>query len=212
MAYRRASAVAALPSCIHYVFQKSLRAAKFARNQFSLEKGASTLYSTLWQTAQEYFSDLKKTRILLVGYSEINRGFGSFLLHRGIRGFFLATRRPLDTNMEGAIINGRDILKYWSDFDLIVCAAKSEEYLIQGTGTGHHLIFDLSVPRTADPQTSGAVIWNIEQIDQLIEQNRRLTEQGLERGEECVQQYVQRLARIYRAKSERSKHLQALSC
>ena len=210
LAYARASNVISLPSCVHYVFQKALRVAKIARNSFSLEKGASNLYGTLWQVAQSHFADLKKTRILLIGHSEINRGFSSFIQRRGIENFFLSTRRPEEVRIEGAIVRDRNLLASWTDFDWIICAAKSDEYLIRGSGNGRQLIFDLSVPRNADPLIKGAVLWNIEQINQLVDQNRRLAEEGLERAEECVHEHVHRLSRIYRAKSERSKILQAL--
>jgi glutamyl-tRNA reductase len=201
-AYCLASQATLLPSSLHYIFQKSLRVAKFARNSFSLRKGDATLYGTLWQEAAKYFSDLKKAKILLVGYSEVNRGFGAFLLHRGVQGFSLSTRRPSLASMEGALIKGRDLLERWTEFDWIVCAAKSEEYLIRGEGTGHHLIFDLSVPRTADPNIKKATLWNIEQIDRFVEKNRRLAKEGLERGDAFVQEYVHRLAKIYRTKLE----------
>ena len=211
LAYARSSAVIALPSCIHYIFQKSLRVAKIARNHYSLEKGASTLFNTLWFLAQQHFANLQKVRILLVGYSEINRGFAAFLVHRGICGFTLATRQAFEVGLEGgSIVKGRECLESWSDFDLIVCAGKSEEFLIQGRGSGRQLIFDLSVPRNADPNIQGAVVWNIEQIANLIEQNRRLTKEGLQRAEATVQEHVYRLAKLYRAKSERAKLLQAL--
>ncbi len=121
--------------------------------------------------AEQHFADLKRARILLVGYSEINRGFGSFLFRRGIQKFFLVTRRPSEISMEGAVVKGRELLSSWRDFDLIVCAARTEEYLIQGRGVGHHLIFDLSVPRVVDPQLQDAHLFNIDQLDQLIEKN-----------------------------------------
>src|SRR5690606_30735119 len=71
LAYSRAAQIFSLPSCIHYMFQKSLRVAKHTRSSFSLEKGIATLYGTLWQMAEEQLGDLKEARILLVGYSEI---------------------------------------------------------------------------------------------------------------------------------------------
>lgn len=209
LAYSRASQVSKLPSCIHYIFQKSLRVAKHTRNTFSLEKGAATLYGTIWQMAEEHFADIKKMRILLVGYSEINRGLGSFLLRRGIQRFFIVTRHPSEIFMEGAIAKGREFLDSWYDFDLIICATKTEEYLIQGKGAGHHLIFDLSVPRVVDPQLHGALLFNIEQLDKFIEKNRRLVAEEVERVEERVQEYVRRLSRIYRSKNERAKLLYA---
>jgi glutamyl-tRNA reductase len=203
LAYGRAASALALPSCIHYIFQKSLRVAKFARNSFYLEKGASTLYGTVWHAANEHFADLKMRRILLVGYSEINRGFAAFLTHRGVRDFFLATRYPSQVHLEGAIVRGRELISTWPSFDLIISAAKSNDYLIRGSGRGHNLIFDLSVPRVADPHIQSATIWNIEQINQRVEQNRRLAKEGLEQGRECIHEYVDRLAKIYRRKNER---------
>jgi len=205
LAYARVSEIAHLPSCIHYIFQKSLRVAKIARNSFYLEKGASTLYGTLWHAAQERFPDLKKKRILLVGHSEINRGFAAFLSRRGIREFFLATRYPSEVSLEGAIVCEREAISSWATFDLIVAAARSSEYLIRGNGSGNNLIFDLSLPRVVDPQIQSATLWNIEQINQLVEQNRHLAKEGLERGRECICEYVGRLARLYRLKNERLK-------
>jgi glutamyl-tRNA reductase len=186
------------------MFQKSLRIAKIARNSFSLERGTATLYGTLWWLAEQHLSDLKKARILLVGYSEINRGFAAFLLHRGIRTFHLVTKNPSDVCMEGAFVKGRDFLSRWSDFDWVVCASKSEGYLIQGQGNGRQVIFDLSVPRNADPNIEGAILWNIEKIDQVVEQNRRLAEEEIEHAEASVQEHVRRFAKLYRAKVERS--------
>jgi len=208
LAYARSAKALPLPSCIHYLFQKSLRVAKEARSAISLERGASTLFGALWQIAEGHFADLKKTKILLVGYSEINRGFGAFLHRRGIRNFFLATRRPKEVVMEGAIAKGRELLASWRDFDWIVCAAKSEEYLIRGNGSGQ-LLCDLSVPRNVDPSIEGATVWNIEQIDQSVEQNRCLEEESVERAEETIQVCVFRLAHAYRTKCERGQLLNA---
>ena len=161
--------------------------------------------------AQKRFSDLKQTKILLVGYSEISRGFATFLAHRGIGGFTLATRRSDEIRLEGAVVKGRECLASWPDFDWIVCAAKAEEYLIRGKGNGRQLIFDLSVPRNADPGIEGAELWNIEQINQVVEQNRRLAEEGLQEAEGVLQDSVYRLASLYRAKVLRSEQLLAQS-
>lgn len=205
VAYTRSSSLFSLPGCMHYLFQKSLKVGKSVRSELELERGAPTLYGTLCQIAEEQFGDLKQKRILLVGFSEINRGFASFLLHKGIHRFAFCTRDPSSVRFENISLYDRSILSRWQEFDLIVCASKAEEFLIHGTSSWNNLIFDLSVPRNVDPEVGlSASLWNIEQVNAIIEQKRKAQTDCLERCHSLVWQQVIRLARIYRLKAERS--------
>ena len=206
LAYAKSKGTLILPECLHYVFQKALKIGKQVRSEAFLEKGSVTLYGTLWQRSIEILGDLKKRSILLIGYSEINRGFASFLLHRGVHDFFLCTTKPADVSLEGAIVCGREVLNHWKNYDLIVCASKSAEYLIAGEGKGG-LIFDLSVPRNVDPAVQGVQLMNIEQIHQLIERKQQSQGIRLAESETFIEKSVFHLARLYRAKIERKKCL-----
>lgn len=183
-----------LPSCLHYIFQKALKVSKGVRSEFELERGAPTLYGTIWQLA----GDFKK--VLLVGYSEINRGLISFLMHKGVRDISVCTRTPDSVKIEGIRVYDRSALHFWQNFDLIVCASKAEKYLITGQGSCKNRIFDLSVPRNVDPNV-GAVIYNIEQINLIIEQKR--SSQHLDLSERHILENVTRLAHIYKLKTQR---------
>ena len=191
-----------LPQCLHYVFQKGLKVAKQVRSQIFLDKRAATLYSTLWQVATEALGDLKKRSILLVGYSEINRGFASFLIHRGMQNFGLCTTNPETVCFDGAIVYGREELNRWASYDLIVCASRSKQYLISGEGRGG-LIFDLSVPRNVDPAVDGVKLMNIEQIHRLIEKKQESQTLQLAECESFIEKSALHLAQLYRAKIER---------
>lgn len=181
-AYLRASA--RLPACLHFAFQKALKVGKSIRSQLSQEN--PTLYGTLWR-----MTDWKNKKILLVGYSEFNRGFASYLMHKNIRNFTFCTKNP--EQVEGAC--NRSVLERWQEYDVIVCASKAEGYLIRGKGESHHLIFDLSVPRNVDPQVGESV--TLYNIDQFSEQNREE-----ERYEALLWENVVRLWRIYAAKTQ----------
>lgn len=181
-----------LPACLHYAFQKALKVSKGVRNQLELERGAPTLYGTLWQ-----LTEWKNKKILLVGYSEINRGLISYLTHKGVMNLTLCTRDPNSVNLEGVLLADRRVLNHWQEFDVIVCASKANGYLISGEGTKNHVIFDLSVPRNVDPLV-GAKLYN---IDQLIEQNNEVEQ--LEMCEAFLWENVLKLTRIYRAKTSR---------
>jgi glutamyl-tRNA reductase len=202
VAYLQSKDVQAIPECLHYVFQKALKVAKELRSQLFLEKGATTLYKTLWQIGVDVLGDLKEKKILLVGYSEMNRGFARLLIHKGKKEFSLCTRNPEKVFLEGAICYGREELKKWAEYDLIVCASHADKYLIEGMGKGG-LIFDLSVPRNVNPEVQNVLLMNIEQIHQSIDIKE---EKGCVKISECedfIEKQALHLARLYRAKMEK---------
>jgi glutamyl-tRNA reductase len=204
-AYAQASACLALPSALHYLFQKALKVAKSVRSHLALERGAPSLFGTLWHLAEQDLGPLQEKQILLVGYSEIHRGLASFLMHKGIEKLTFCTRYP--ETVQSWRTCGRDELSNWNRYDLISCASRSDGFLVRGLSQGRHVIFDLSVPRNVDPQVgTGAVrLYNIEQIGQLIEQKKCVLSGGLERLEECLWENVVHLAHLYRAKMQRSQ-------
>lgn len=183
-----------LPSCLHYAFQKALKVGKTVRNQLDQIRGP-TLYGTIWQ-----LGEWKKKRILLVGYSEINRGFASFLMHKGVNRFSLCTRNPEAVRLEGVDVVDRSLLAHWQSYDLIVCASRAEDYLIRGEGDGRHLIFDLSVPRNVDPEVGkSARLYN---IDQLVQKKEM---EPLDWRETLIWENVIKLTRIFRMKNRRKE-------
>lgn len=207
VAYARACSLIQLPSALHYIFQKSLKVGKEVRSELEMERGAPTLFGMIWQIASEKWNSPKGKKILLVGNSEINRGFAAFLMHKGIEQFTLCTRDPSSLRLEGVRVGCRKLLAEWASYDWIVCASKAEDYLIRGKGAKEHLIFDLSVPRNVDPEVdlaSSSALWNIEQVNQRIEGRRKAERDCLEKSHALVWHHVLRLARIYRQKSERA--------
>lgn len=171
-----------LPALLHYVFQKALKVGKSIRNQLDL-RDRPTLYGTLWQLAE-----WQNRSILLVGYSAMNRGLLSFLTHKGVENISLCTGSGI--HLGGIRVRDRGELNRWRDYDVIVCASKADGYLISGQSSRSHTIFDLSVPRTVDPDT-GATLYN---IDQLVESKGT---PHLERCERLVREEVGKLSHIY---------------
>jgi glutamyl-tRNA reductase len=168
IAYTRTAQKIKLPSISHFFFQKALHIAKLARNKIAIEKGAPTLYGTIWKMAEEKLGDLTKIPILLIGYSEINRGFISFLFRKKITNFTLITQNPFQPQLSHGKIYGRDFLPNWRSFPLILCATKADRYLITGDGTSSQLIFDLSVPRIVKPTIQHVELWNMERLHQKM--------------------------------------------
>lgn len=209
IAYMRTHAIAHLPSCLHYLFQKSLRVAKALRDRMRFATNAPSLFQTLFEIALAEGGKLEEKRILLVGYSEIHRGFASFLSHKGIGKIVFCTRHPERIEPD-IFVCDRTELSHWQRYDLISCASVSGDYLIRGEGRGKHLIFDLSVPRNVDPELGkqpGIRLFNMEQIGQRIKEKGLICEEGREDLEKILWDHVSRLARLYREKIEKSRFL-----
>lgn len=204
VAYGKAAEILALPSPLHYLFQKALKVAKSVRTRLSAERGAPTLFGTLWALAKEHMGDLQQRRILLVGHSEIHRGLAAYLAHRGVRNITFCTRSPEKVQSWSA--RGREELSRWPCYDLISCASASNDFLIRGMGKTGTLLFDLSVPRNIDPRvaTRGAHLYNIEQIGQIIEKQKSTTSFRLQEIEGDLRRNALLLARLYRDKVERA--------
>jgi glutamyl-tRNA reductase len=184
-----------LCSSLHFVFQKALKVSKEIRSNLALQRKAPTLYGTLWRLA-----GWKDRKILLVGYSEINRGLISFLVHKGVENISLCTQNPMQVWVKGARVVGRRVLSEWQEYDVIVCASKADDYLIRGEGREGQVIFDLSVPRNVDPKV-GALVYNIEEVNRLIEEKEAA--HSLEQCEAFIWENVVKLAQIYRIKTQR---------
>lgn len=206
VAYGKSASLFALPSSLHYLFQKSLKLSKTVRSQFALEKGAPTLYGTLWQIGERILGEIKGKKILLVGYSEINRGFARFLEKKKVGGIALCTRNPESVRMEGISLYDRKVLENWHAFDWIVTASQADDYLIRTGNENSQLILDLSVPRNVDPKMKCA-LYNIEQINQMMEEKKSEHSAYLAKCNAFVWNNVLTLSRIYQKKSLKTLHV-----
>ncbi|HEV7736555.1 MAG TPA: hypothetical protein VGO47_04185 [Chlamydiales bacterium] len=222
-AYASACKFAKLPSCMHYIFQKALKIGKLVRNQMyggdsqgteiisSSESCLSplsarridrepNLFQAVWKLASQHLESLMNARILLIGYSEINRGMVHFLRRRKIERFTLITQHPTAVSLEGCISLGYDAIKTWPEYDWIICASSHDRFLIGGQEKGRHAIFDLSVPRNVDPnvgRSEGVLLYNIEQINDWIQQTKSRHTGQIAHSNALIRQETYRLAQIY---------------
>jgi glutamyl-tRNA reductase len=192
-----------LTSCMHYVFQKSLKLSKFVRNQFQIDRSAPTLCQAIWHLATEYLDDLLQQRILLVGHSDLNRSMAFFLMKKGVQNFSLCTKKPDAVHLAGCTPCDRSELQRWNEYDLIICAASSDRYLISGRSDRAHVIFDLSVPRNVDPQVASltTLLYNIEEVNGWMERKRALQTDQLTFCDDLIWRQTLLLSRIYRQKT-----------
>ncbi len=197
IAYAKATEFCSLPSCMHYVFQKSLKIGKFIRNRLEMDLEIPPLFQAIWALSE----DLYTKRILLIGHSEINRKIARALFQKGLHNIALATQNPSAVSLPGVSPCSRDELERWHDYDVIICASFSDRYLLSGTASSNQIIFDLSVPRNVDPTMQGGKLYNIEEVNQWIEQRRALQIDKVTECLDLLRQETIRTAKAYRQKT-----------
>jgi glutamyl-tRNA reductase len=203
VAYETAAKLMELPACVHYVFQKALKVGKQVRRQFAFTGGALTLCRAVWEIANTYL-DVTRAKILLIGYSEINRGMAQFLAQRGVSEMSLVTRTPSRVSLAGCTTFGRSELARVSSYDLVIAATHSDHHLIEGPLSSRPLIFDLSVPRNVDPLLGQKTpLYNIEMLHHWIEQKKALESNQLLQAADALVEHVERLSALYAEKTER---------
>jgi len=210
IAYAKGTEFSSLTSCMHYVFQKALKLAKFVRSQFQIDRSAPTLFQAIWHLAKDHLGDLLQQRILLIGHSDLNRGIAFSLSKKGVQNFSLCTQTPAAVHLSGCSPCNRSELSRWTEYDLIICAASSDRYLLSGASERTHAIFDLSVPRNVDPQVAineKVALYNIEEMNEWMEQKRVLQNDQLIFCNELIWQQTLLLSRAYRQKTLAREHL-----
>lgn len=199
-AYSEGMCHQAMTKEIHFLFQKALRIAKEVRRHLPQTPHSSSLKGVIWEQIRKQDS-WPPRKALFIGNSEINRDLFSYLRRKGMQQADLYTRYLQNRLFCRAV--GQESLKDWDQYDLIFAASRAAHCLLHWKPTVRQpcMIFDLGVPRNVDPAIATlrqVRLFNIEEIDEQVKQNRFLQQAAIERCEAKIRDHAQRLCKSYR--------------
>ncbi len=184
MAYQEAQS--ALPSPLHFLFQKCLKIGKAMRTEFAIYQKGSNLEGVVFELGRRFF--LRPARVLFVGNSGINRKIIRLFVQRRFHDVALTTRNPRAAEAfaldSGIHLFDSSILSSWHTYDWVIAGAQSLQHLIcpvQGE-IRTKLAIDLGLPRNIDPKVGAhpqITLLNIEQVGDLVETRRRVLENDI---------------------------------
>ena len=199
-AYEQTCLHYALPSAIHFLFQKSLQLGKYTRSHFTLAKGQMTIEKMMFEICSHLFSDVNASRVLFIGNSEINRKVLSYFKYRGVVKIALCTRSPLSAReialrQQLQLLDWSELSRY-REYDIVVSGTNASSYLIHSSSDVTHtrLIFDLGVPRNIDPQLSWHpynTLLNIDELGEMIERRQVKYKEVMKELEMVIESKVQ---------------------
>lgn len=170
-AYTETTRQKPLPKPLHFLFQKALKAGKWIRSHFFLERESDPLADAILQLG----GNLKNT--LLIGASEINCKLAKSLKKANLT----LCNRSEDKGRQAADRLKIPFLPWsalntWSSFDTVILSTKAKTPLINSySGKKTIQLFDLSVPRNVCPSLEThpqITLFGIDHLNARIEEKQ----------------------------------------
>lgn len=197
------------------IFERAIKIGTRIRNQSGLNKGSLSVGSVAVNLAEDYFDDLTRKNVLLIGTGE-----GASLIAKSLNkrhlNFMVASRtydraRCFSESVGGKPIEFESALSSFSNVDLVFVSTTAPYFLltydrvqIGMSGRKHGLmIFDLSNPRTVEDKVAsipGVKLVNMDQIAEMVDRNMRNRQFGIRCAESMLEQEILFVDHLFRKK------------
>lgn len=189
------------------LFQFAIRAGKRVRTETTLCEGAVSISSAAVSLATKIFGDFNSRKILLVGAGETAETTAMHFQSCGAKDFQVLNRSTARGQALAEQINGTyrplDTLDdALNQIDVAVFATGSQEHLITYSAMKKVMkqrqnrpifLIDISNPRNVDPEIAkldSAFLYNIDDLEQVVVDNRSSRRQEIPRAEAIVDDLV----------------------
>lgn len=208
-AYAVAEQAATLNSGLHQVFQHAFSSAKRVRSETAIGQNPVSVAYAAVSLARQIFAELNSKTVLLIGAGETIALVGRHLKEQGVERVVIANRtlaraEELATSMGAESILLSDIPSVLHEIDILFSSTASQLPLL-GKGAvesalrkrKHRMMFmvDLAVPRDIEIEVGSledVYLYTVDDLSEVIEENRRSREQAAEEAHTLIQQCLAR--------------------
>lgn len=206
-AYRVAQEFGATGPVLNRLFQGALEVGKRVRSETELGTRSMSVASAGVKLAERIFGKLQERAALVLGAGTISEQVVSQLRNRNIGRLFVANRSPeraedLARRFGGKVVTWEDWSTALVTPDIVVSSISAEESVLRRENIervmairGNRALFlvDLGVPRNVEPLVAGlynVYLYNVDDLAEIVEQNRRARESEIPRAEEIVDEHI----------------------
>jgi len=190
---------------MHYAF----RVAKDVRTNTDINCGAVSLSLAAVELARKKIP-LTGAKVIVIGAGNNSRLLCRYLLKAGVKELVIANRN-IDNAVELSRILGKakaislnTIPGMLADVDLLISSTSSDSPILLKDQVSHFIkqrnpdqpliMIDIAVPRDIDPnidQLENVMLYNIDDLNEMIEQNKQKREKEFPKAKEIVENHVQ---------------------
>jgi len=206
-AYRYAHEYGATGPVLNRLFQGALEVGKRVRSETELGARPMSVASAGVKLAERIFGKMKERSALVLGAGTISEQVVNQLRDRGISRLFIMNRSreradELALRVEGTVVDWGEWETVLTVADVVVSSVASEEPVLRReilqaamSARGNRALFlmDLGLPRNIEASAAdlyNIYVYNIDDLTEIVEQNRHARESEVPRAETIVDEHV----------------------
>jgi glutamyl-tRNA reductase len=211
-AYAVARQVGALNGPLNEVVNQALAVARRVRRETALGSSAVSVSYAAVELAKKIFGSLHGKTIFVIGAGKMSELAAKHLLRSGASGIFVANRTyeravELAAAFHGTAIRFEQLFECINKSDIVISSTgaphiivtrEQAEKLLEARRNRPIFFVDIAVPRDIDPainQLDNAFVYDIDDLGQVVEANKKQRERQAVWAEEIVQEEFQKLMR-----------------
>ncbi|HKB81468.1 MAG TPA: glutamyl-tRNA reductase [Thermoanaerobaculia bacterium] len=198
----------ALDSLLQRVFDETVRVARKVRTETGIGEHAVSVPYAAVELARKIFGDLAGLQVMLLGAGEMGELTAEHLSGFGLKQIFVANRshdraKQLAERFHGQAIYFEAIEPHLAACNIVIASTAAPHYVIEPEHVERALaarrprtlfLIDLSVPRNINPAIAGvdgAYLYNIDDLQQVVDGNLELRQQKAAQAEIIVSREVE---------------------
>jgi glutamyl-tRNA reductase len=211
-AYNAAREAGALNGTLNEIALRALAVARKVRRNTAIGASAVSVSYAAVELARKIFGDLTGKTILILGAGKMSEIAAKNLIRSGVGAIFVANRTyeravELAEAFHGTAIRYEQMLDHVGEADIVICSTAAPHYVIHRKHAEQWLaarknrpmfFVDISVPRNIDPainELDNAFVYDIDDLSQVVEANRKEREREALWAEQIIQEEVQKAMR-----------------
>lgn len=211
-AYATARKVGGLSGTLNDVVNQALAVARRVRRETAIGTTAVSVSYAAVELARKIFGNLQGKTIFVIGAGKMSELAARHLMRSGSSAIFVSNRtferaQELAAAFHGTAIRFDEIYERIHQADIIITSTAAPHYVIERPQAErwlalrkHRPMFfvDIAVPRNVDPainELENAFVYDIDDLGQVVEANRKLREHEAVRAEGIIEQEVERTLR-----------------
>jgi len=192
---------------LNKLFHKTFEIGKKARTLTAINEGASSVSSVAVELVANYFKEIGKHRVFLIGAGRTGELTLKCLLKKGAKNVFITNRdlakaQKLSDSYSGKAVAFDDIKKHIIECDIVIISTASKEPVINRTMIKHAMrernkrtlfLIDISVPRNVEQNVKdieNVMLFDIDDLEEVIKKNYSKRVFEIEKVNKLIDKYT----------------------
>jgi glutamyl-tRNA reductase len=210
-AHAAATAAGAVGAVLGVAVTQALRIARRVRTETEIGRGAVSVSYAAVELAKKIYGDLRERAVVLLGAGEMGGLAARHLADVGVSRLVIVSRtieraEAIARQTGGKAAAFEEFPRHAAGADILICAATAPDVLVTASQVAGWLasrprplfVIDLGVPRNVERAVSrlgDVYLYDIDDLEAVVEENRRARGRELERARQLVAEAVARLER-----------------